>query len=76
MTTSARGPHPDDALLGVLADAELTVVGRILPASNIALLVTVGSPLLSHAIVKPVAGERPLWDFPDGTLADRRPRGG
>ena len=22
-------------------------------------------------IYKPVAGERPLWDFPDGTLADR-----
>jgi hypothetical protein len=22
-------------------------------------------------IYKPIAGERPLWDFPDGTLADR-----
>jgi uncharacterized repeat protein (TIGR03843 family) len=63
--------HPDDALLEVLAEAELTVVGRILPASNLALLVTVDSPLLGHAIVKPVAGERPLWDFPDGSLAGR-----
>jgi uncharacterized repeat protein (TIGR03843 family) len=24
-----------------------------------------------EVIYKPVAGERPLWDFPDGTLADR-----
>jgi uncharacterized repeat protein (TIGR03843 family) len=24
-----------------------------------------------QVIYKPVAGERPLWDFPDGTLADR-----
>ena len=22
-------------------------------------------------VYKPIAGERPLWDFPDGTLADR-----
>ena len=22
-------------------------------------------------VYKPVAGERPLWDFPDGTLAER-----
>lgn len=25
----------------------------------------------SYAIYKPVSGERPLWDFPDGTLAAR-----
>ena len=25
----------------------------------------------SGVVYKPVAGERPLWDFPDGTLADR-----
>ena len=24
-----------------------------------------------HCVYKPVAGERPLWDFPDGTLAGR-----
>ena len=24
-----------------------------------------------RVVYKPVAGERPLWDFPDGTLADR-----
>lgn len=25
----------------------------------------------AHCVYKPVAGERPLWDFPDGTLAGR-----
>lgn len=25
----------------------------------------------AHCVYKPVAGERPLWDFPDGTLAAR-----
>ena len=24
-----------------------------------------------HCVYKPIAGERPLWDFPDGTLAQR-----
>ena len=53
----------------------LTVVGRIVDASNVALLVDVGEgtgglgPM--RAIYKPVTGERPLWDFPEGTLAGR-----
>jgi uncharacterized repeat protein (TIGR03843 family) len=25
----------------------------------------------AHCVYKPIAGERPLWDFPDGTLAQR-----
>jgi uncharacterized repeat protein (TIGR03843 family) len=45
-------------------------VGRIAEASNAAFLATVGGER-SLAIWKPVAGERPLWDFPDGTLAQR-----
>lgn len=27
--------------------------------------------LAAHCVYKPVRGERPLWDFPDGTLAQR-----
>src|SRR5262249_25796243 len=27
--------------------------------------------LAAACVYKPVAGERPLWDFPDGTLAER-----
>ncbi|WP_344193200.1 SCO1664 family protein [Pedococcus aerophilus] len=49
---------------------DLEVVGRLSDASNFAVLVRVGvdGP---WAIYKPVQGERPLWDFPDGTLAGR-----
>lgn len=71
MTIPAHIEHPDDPLLDALTDAEFTIVGRILPASNLALLARVDSSVVSHAIVKPVAGERPLWDFPDGSLAGR-----
>lgn len=55
-----------------LADGELEVLGRIMPASNQTFLVQVGPPELElRAVYKPVAGERPLWDFEDGTLAAR-----
>ncbi|MFB8772675.1 SCO1664 family protein [Streptomyces broussonetiae] len=56
----------------LLAEGELTVVGRIREASNAALYCTVAHDGRQAACVyKPVAGERPLWDFPDGTLAGR-----
>ncbi|KOG50488.1 SCO1664 family protein [Streptomyces decoyicus] len=56
----------------VLADGELTVRGRIQEASNAVLYCTVAHDGHTAACVyKPVAGERPLWDFPDGTLAQR-----
>lgn len=59
-------------VLDALRTAELTVEGRILVSSNAALLVRL--PLEHqevHAIYKPVSRERPLWDYPDGTLAGR-----
>ncbi|MEU0899860.1 SCO1664 family protein [Streptomyces massasporeus] len=63
-------PPPDAA--GLLARGELTVRGRIREASNAALYCTVSHDGEDAAcIYKPVAGERPLWDFPDGTLAQR-----
>ncbi|WP_202425051.1 SCO1664 family protein [Streptomyces sp. HUCO-GS316] len=56
----------------LLAEGELTVRGRIREASNAALYCTVSHDGQEAAcIYKPVAGERPLWDFPDGTLAQR-----
>ncbi|WP_181361541.1 SCO1664 family protein [Streptomyces sp. A244] len=56
----------------LLARGELTVRGRIREASNAALYCTVSYDGRDAAcIYKPVAGERPLWDFPDGTLAQR-----
>ncbi|QRX91423.1 SCO1664 family protein [Streptomyces noursei] len=56
----------------LLAEGELTVRGQIPDASNAVLYCTVELDGRSAACVyKPVAGERPLWDFPDGTLAQR-----
>ncbi len=39
-----------------------------MPASNATFVGEIGG---RRVIYKPVAGERPLWDFPDGTLAAR-----
>ncbi|MFF9142480.1 SCO1664 family protein [Streptomyces albogriseolus] len=62
----------DPAAAELLARGELTVRGRIREASNAALYCTVTHQDREAACVyKPVAGERPLWDFPDGTLAGR-----
>ncbi|WP_051864950.1 SCO1664 family protein [Streptomyces griseus] len=56
----------------LLARGELTVRGRIRDASNAALYCTVSHEgREATCVYKPVAGERPLWDFPDGTLAQR-----
>jgi uncharacterized repeat protein (TIGR03843 family) len=58
--------------LAVLREGELEVHGRILPASNVTLLATVSSAgRRLRCVYKPVSGERPLWDFPEGTLAGR-----
>ncbi len=56
----------------LLARGELTIVGRIREASNAVLLCTVTHDGVStDCVYKPVKGERPLWDFPDGSLAQR-----
>ncbi|WP_030720374.1 SCO1664 family protein [Streptomyces sp. NRRL F-2580] len=56
----------------LLAEGELTVIGRIREASNAVLLCTVTHEGVSaDCVYKPVKGERPLWDFPDGSLAQR-----
>lgn len=58
--------------LRLLRDGELTVEGRLYDASNATLYSTVSLDGVTAACVyKPIAGERPLWDFPDGTLAFR-----
>ncbi|MEU2055507.1 SCO1664 family protein [Streptomyces bungoensis] len=62
----------DAASAELLARGELTVRGRIREASNAALFCTVAlDGREAGCVYKPVAGERPLWDFPDGTLAGR-----
>ncbi|WP_018760332.1 SCO1664 family protein [Arthrobacter sp. 135MFCol5.1] len=55
-------PAPD------LMAAELTLTGRITTASNATFLGSIGDVAV---VYKPIAGERPLWDFPAGSLARR-----
>lgn len=52
-----------------LARAKIEVVGNVLPASNLTLLCRL--PSGQQCVYKPISGEQPLWDFPDGTLAFR-----
>jgi uncharacterized repeat protein (TIGR03843 family) len=61
----------DDALV-LITTGTLEIDGRLVDASNTTLLCRVSLDGVSAACVyKPVRGERPLWDFPDGTLAGR-----
>jgi uncharacterized repeat protein (TIGR03843 family) len=63
---------PIDDALELLRNGELSVEGRLVDASNATLYCAITVDGVSAACVyKPVAGERPLWDFPDGTLAER-----
>jgi uncharacterized repeat protein (TIGR03843 family) len=64
--------------LELLRHGELEVVGRLWASSNNAMLCLVTRPcpdpepdLVAACIYKPVMGERPLDDFPDGTLGRR-----
>ena len=56
----------------ILSNGELTVTGRLVDASNATLYAT--ATFANEEIIciyKPIAGERPLWDFADGCLAHR-----
>ncbi len=79
----ARLPHPPGpphplppedpaAALELLREGEVEVEGRLVAASNATFYCTLRRDGTEAACVyKPVAGERPLWDFPLGTLAGR-----
>ncbi len=61
-----------DAALELLREGELEIEGRVMPASNATFYCSLHrADLRAAAVYKPVSGERPLWDFPDGTLAER-----
>lgn len=60
------------AILDDLATAPLEVEGRLHGSSNATLrclVQTADGPI--RCVYKPVAGERPLWDFPESTLTRR-----
>jgi uncharacterized repeat protein (TIGR03843 family) len=53
-----------------LRSGDLQLVGQLVDASNASMLCTLPSSG-ARVIYKPRAGERPLWDFPAGTLSQR-----
>lgn len=66
------------ATLEVLREGDLEVLGRLLTSTNQALFCRLTQPcpdpeppVVVDAIYKPIRGERPLDDFPDGTLSRR-----
>jgi uncharacterized repeat protein (TIGR03843 family) len=62
----------DPAVPELLRGGRLEITGRLVDASNATLFGTVGADGVElRCVYKPVRGERPLWDFPDGTLAGR-----
>jgi uncharacterized repeat protein (TIGR03843 family) len=72
----ADGVPGEPAALELLATGRLDVEGRLVDASNATLYCTIKAPrrskqTLAACVYKPIAGERPLWDFPMGTLAGR-----
>lgn len=67
-----RAPADDVEALHLLQTGEIDLEGRMLDASNVTLVGSIRSgDIGGECVYKPVAGERPLWDFPDGTLAGR-----
>jgi uncharacterized repeat protein (TIGR03843 family) len=59
-------------ILRLLQDGELALEGLLPYGSNYTFLVRLSlNDQTTHGVYKPIAGERPLWDFPEDTLAYR-----
>ncbi|GAB1641156.1 SCO1664 family protein [Krasilnikovia sp. MM14-A1259] len=62
----------EDDALELLQRGEMELEGRLVEASNTTLRAEITlAGVQARCVYKPVRGERPLWDFPDGTLAGR-----
>jgi uncharacterized repeat protein (TIGR03843 family) len=69
VTVSLLAEH--DAI-ELLTHGRMELEGRLVDASNTTLRAEISlDGLTRRCVYKPVRGERPLWDFPDGTLAGR-----
>ena len=70
---------PPRAVLELLRNGELDLLGRLSMASNASFYAALrgpdpsggSAPVTVACVYKPIRGERPLDDFPDGTLAFR-----
>jgi uncharacterized repeat protein (TIGR03843 family) len=62
----------EDDAIQLLRCGAIELEGRLVDASNTTLRVILTlDGAHARAVYKPIRGERPLWDFPDGTLAGR-----
>jgi len=65
-------PIADEDAIELLKHGTLELEGRLIGASNVTLRGVIAyGDTAARCVYKPVSGERPLWDFPDGTLAGR-----
>jgi uncharacterized repeat protein (TIGR03843 family) len=61
------GAESDDDVVDILIGGDIEILGRMPWSSNATFLVeAVLDDRTARGIYKPHAGERPLWDFPDG----------
>jgi uncharacterized repeat protein (TIGR03843 family) len=67
-----RSSLPAEQAVRLLEQGDLEMEGRLRGASNTTLraIVTLDD-IAARCVYKPIAGERPLWDLPEGTLAAR-----
>jgi len=86
-SSATNGQHDHPALTTVPSDGSIEIVGRLRQASNQTFLVKITGTADHdgvqdddhdgdhetelHGVYKPIEGERPLWDFPIGTLGFR-----
>ena len=62
-----RDPISNTDAVAVLENSEIEIVGKMLWSSNATYLVNVLNKEHNlQGIYKPLKGERPLWDFPNG----------
>ena len=72
MTTDFTAALAESDALALLRHGQIEIEGRLVDASNTTLRAEITlDGLTRRCVYKPVRGERPLWDFPDGTLAGR-----
>ncbi len=68
MTSEAKEPEPQATAPTPEPGEEIVLQGRIIQASNATFVGDLGE---RKVVYKPIAGEQPLWDFPQGSLAGR-----
>ncbi|MEJ3748778.1 SCO1664 family protein [Actinomycetes bacterium KLBMP 9797] len=72
MTIDIQPELDESDAIRLLEHGAFEIEGRLVDASNTTLraFLTLDG-VTARCVYKPVGGERPLWDFPDGTLAGR-----